>query len=190
MFYRFARFVLLVFYKIFYRLKVEGAENMPPDGGTLICSNHIKWADPLVLAISVKRSIHFMGKKEAFSIKFFAFFLKRLNAFPVDRATADMRAYKEAIGLLSSGNVMGIFVQGHRSADVDIEKAKSGAAFFALKSNCQVIPVRINSDYKLFSEISVKFGKPVEFDGLKNTKIDSAKTDALTEKIITAINGL
>lgn len=38
--YHFAQVVVPLFFKLFYRYKVIGAENIPKDGSVVLCSNH------------------------------------------------------------------------------------------------------------------------------------------------------
>ena len=62
-------------YKIFarpvralYRVRVIGAENLPAEGGCLLCSNHTSMRDVVVLAAALPRQPRYMAKKELFKI--------------------------------------------------------------------------------------------------------------------------
>lgn len=187
MFYRLAIFCLGIYLRLFYRLKVTGSENMPRTGGVVLCANHASNIDPVALAVASKRPVHFMAKKELFQKKFGAYWLRQLNAFPVDRQSADMATYKSAISLLETGRVLGIFAQGTRSSEVEIKGAKTGAAFFALKAQATIVPVKISSDYKLFSRVSVRIGQPISLESYKNQKIKTGMLNEITENIMEKI---
>ena len=68
-FYQFARHVCTAFLYIAFNYKVEGLENLPKDGGFVLCSNHRSYLDPVFLALRVKRQLNFMAKEELFRVK-------------------------------------------------------------------------------------------------------------------------
>ncbi|MDQ6747803.1 MAG: 1-acyl-sn-glycerol-3-phosphate acyltransferase, partial [Candidatus Dormibacteraeota bacterium] len=47
-------------------LHLEGADNVPRQGGLLVISNHIAGADPPLLGTCFPRPLHFMAKAEWF----------------------------------------------------------------------------------------------------------------------------
>jgi len=189
MIYPFVRFLALLLMRVKYRMRVTGAANIPQNGAVILCSNHLSAYDPLSIAVSIKRPIHFMGKAELFKNPLIASFLKSVNAFAVDRAGADINSYKNALRLLKDGKVLGLFIQGHRMKEEDVSAAKSGGALFAYKSGAAVVPVRIKTAYKTFSAVTVIFGEPLYFKS-DVKKIKHEVLDAATETIVNAINRL
>lgn len=183
MFYRFARFVVKLFYKIFFRFKVEGVERIPDEGPVILCANHISGFDPPIVGIALKRRVHFMAKEELFQIPVFSFIIRQLGAFPVKRGGVSKESIRHTISLLREGNILGIFPEGTTRGAGGI--GKKGAASFALKSGAVVIPVAIIGDYKFFRPMLVKYGEPVdlsEFNGGSSEDLERA-----TEKIMSAI---
>jgi 1-acyl-sn-glycerol-3-phosphate acyltransferase len=162
-----------------FRIKVFGLENIPSSGGVILCANHASIFDPLVLRTKVKRPISFMAKKELFSNKLFSYALKKFYAFPVDRNSSDLVAYRKALQTINSGNVLGIFIQGTRKKDMT--NAKDGASMFAIKSGMPVIPVAIISNYKFFSRVKILIGEKIFFE--KQYKITQEILRAATQKI-------
>ena len=51
-----------------YQFRVIGKENLPSEGGVLLCTNHIHNFDPIVVGITSPRPIHFMAKEELFTV--------------------------------------------------------------------------------------------------------------------------
>ena len=49
-FYNLGRYFLRPFYNLFWPSKVTGEENIPDEGGFILCSNHVHMRDPLFLA--------------------------------------------------------------------------------------------------------------------------------------------
>lgn len=154
MFYRFARFLLKIVFKIRYKLVVHGNTNLP-ETPLVICANHINLWDPILLAIIFDRPIRFMAKKELFENKFLGFLLEKFGAFPVDRDNVNIKTIKESIKLVKNNEVLGIFPEGTRVKTVSEENMKTGVAMIASRAGADVIPVFINSDYKFRSRVEV-----------------------------------
>mgnify|MGYP000449497264 CR=1 FL=1 len=121
MFYYIARAICWLLLKIFWRMEVIGVENIPERGGVIIASNHVSYLDPIVLGVSTKRKIYFIAKKEVFSNYFGSIILNKLNAFPVDRKKIDMIAFKKTISILEGGGALGIFPEGTRSLNGELQ---------------------------------------------------------------------
>jgi len=86
MFYKIAVFVCRIIAFIIFDFKVYNKENLDnTKGGLIVCGNHRCMIDPVMLAISTRRQIHYMGKKELFESKFWSYIFRSLGAFPVDR---------------------------------------------------------------------------------------------------------
>ena len=83
--YRVVVTIIRPFVRILYRLKVIGLENIPEKNGVIICPNHTSNADPVVLAVSLKRQVYFMAKAELFKNKILRKLFKMVGAFPVER---------------------------------------------------------------------------------------------------------
>ena len=55
MLYSFLDVVLGILFKIFLRLEVHGAENIPQTGPLVIASNHLSLLDPPVIGVAAPR---------------------------------------------------------------------------------------------------------------------------------------
>ncbi|MBQ2766579.1 MAG: 1-acyl-sn-glycerol-3-phosphate acyltransferase [Clostridia bacterium] len=149
-----------------FRIRVIGRENLPTEGGYLYCANHLGLLDPVMIAASAITQVHYMAKKELFRIPLLASLIRTLGAYPVDRGTGDVGAVRRSIELLKDKKSIGIFIQGHRYAGVDLRetKPKHGAALIAMRADAPVIPVCIKmkkNRYALFRPIYVIFGEPI-----------------------------
>ena len=76
MFYWITKYAAFVYIKMVYGLKVTGSENVPKEGGVIICSNHMSNFDPLVVVCCVKRMICYFAKKELFDTKWKNFWMR------------------------------------------------------------------------------------------------------------------
>lgn len=149
------------FFKLFYRTEIIGLDNVPKEGGVIICSNHLSNLDPFLLGYKLERNIRWLAKIELFRYKIIAFYIKKFGVVPVNRDKGDSNAILTALSLLQNREAVGIYPEGTRALrnKKRISKVHAGVAMLALKSGCPVIPVRIITDYKIFSKIKAIFGK-------------------------------
>lgn len=174
-----------IFYTIMFKVKIVGKENVPKEGNGVLCCNHISNYDPLTMAVYLDRLPRYIAKKELFQNKILGALLRNLKAFPVDRQSVmDMKAFKTAINILKSGELLGIFAEGTRVKEGEAKAAKAGVAMFALKGDAPVIPVTISGSYKFRSEIRIEFGEPMMLEEYRGMKINTELMEEITEKIM------
>ena len=160
-------------------MEVIGIENLPESGGLIIASNHVSYLDPAVLVASLNRKIYFIAKKEVFKNTFVSFIFKNLNAISVDRGNADILAFKKAINILREEKVLGIFPEGTRSSNGELQELKLGAIKIAMKTGVPILPVGIIGTHKIYprgikfpilfkNKIFVKYGAPQYLNKLKS----------------------
>lgn len=170
-----------------YRFEVIGAEKFPKDGGILLCSNHIHALDPPVVGMTAPRTVHFMAKEELFKLPVLGPILPKVNAFPVKRGMSDREALRSALKILKGGDVVGLFPEGTRSTDGVLKKGLSGAGFFALRGNADVMPCAIIGPYKAFRKVKVVYGDPILMEPFRERK---ASADEVTEVIMGRIQAI
>ena len=168
-------------YKIFepavsalYRIEAHGVENIPADGA-IVAANHTSFADVLVISAAAKRQVRYMAKKELFKIPLLAPLIKALGAYPVNRGGPDVSSIKKTIELIESGELIGIFPQGHRYGGQDPRKTeiKAGVGMIAYRTKTPVVPVFLDSKKgktSMFRKNAVTFGEPIRFEELEFVK--------------------
>jgi len=176
------------FFRLIYRLKVVGAENVPTDGSMILCSNHTAKFDPVVLILSVPRRVHFMAKKETFKVPIFGKLIVKLGMFPVSRGQTDMTSIKTALKYLKNDEVVGIFPQGTRRPGLDPKttEAKDGVAMLSYRTKCTVLPAFIKTKKRKlrpFSKATVIIGKPITFEELGMENGTPSEYKKATERI-------
>lgn len=173
-------------YNTLFRIEIEGEENIPSSGAAIICPNHISNHDAVLVTITIKRKLAFLGKEELFRFKPFGAVLKKLGAIPVNRGTGDIGAVRKAIEVLKEDKLMIIFPEGTRNkSDALLLEFKSGASLIAYKAQCPIIPCAISGKYRPFSKLRIVFGEPV--DTLGKTKND---VHNLTDEIKTSVRSM
>jgi len=156
MFYYVVKAICWLILKIFWRMEIIGIENIPQSGGLIIASNHVSYLDPAVLTASLNRKIYFLTKKEVFKNNFISFLLKNMNALPIDREKVDILAFKKAINILREEKVLGIFPEGTRSSNGELQELKLGTIKIAMKTGVPILPAGIIGTHKIYPR-GIKF---------------------------------
>ena len=165
-FYHFAVAVLWPILHLIFPHRVTGLENIPREGGVMLCSNHVSMLDPFFIAGAVKREIRFISKKELFKNKLLGAIMTKLGMFPVDRGGSDMAAMRTCISILKEGGVLGIFPQGHRYKHDENRELQSGAAFIALRTRVPVVPIHVSGPVRPFHRTTIHIMPPVDLADL------------------------
>jgi CMP/dCMP kinase len=157
------------------RLRIEGdPDAVPRTGAVIVAGNHASSADPVLvgafLNARLARCVNWLGKRELVEMPVIGPFMRMVPIHPVDREAADLDAFRTAIRILESGNILGIFPEGTRSVDGALQPVREGAGVLALHSGATIMPVAIvDSDLAwpkghLFPHfrkpVTVRWGKP------------------------------
>ncbi|WP_150271025.1 lysophospholipid acyltransferase family protein [Paenibacillus tepidiphilus] len=183
MIYVICRGLLRMIYAVVFPLHIVGKDNVPQEGGVLLCANHISNLDPMTVGIKLDRQVKYMAKAELFKVPVLGWLVRQLGAFPVKRGGVSKESIKTALTTLRGGHVMGIFPEGTRNSDTGI--AKKGAASFALRSGAAVVPAAIVGTYKPFRRMTVIYGAPVDLSAFEGAGSESfeAVTDVIMSRI-------
>lgn len=181
---------LFILFKLVFRCRITGQENIPKAGGVVIAANHLSLWDPPLIGTFVPRPIHFMAKKELFELPVLGWIIRQLNAFPVRRGAADRTAIRTAIAILEGGRCLGLFPEGTRSKDGSLGQAEQGMAMIAAKAGAVIVPAAILGTNRVFSNtllprFEIRFGKPI---ALHKEKVDKERLDNLTNQVMTEIS--
>ncbi|MBU5677508.1 1-acyl-sn-glycerol-3-phosphate acyltransferase [Alkaliphilus sp. MSJ-5] len=190
MFYKVVKNSIRFILSLIYRVEIQGKENIPMEGKSIVCSNHFNLLDPVFIGTCLPRKINYMAKEELFSNKIFALILNKLGVFPVKRGGADISAIKTALKILKNEEVFGIFPEGTRSKTGEMLEAKPGLAMIAIKSQSSIIPVAIIGNYKPFSKIKIIIDKPIDFSDYYDQKISIEEYQQLSQSVLEHIKKL
>lgn len=151
---------------LYSKLQVFGKENIPKsDKGIILAANHINAKDPGVISVMAgpRHKIHFMGKQELFENKYAFFLLKHFNGFPIRRGEHDAVALQYAQDVVTSGRMLGMFIEGTRSRDGKLQKPKTGVARIARETNASILPVSVYSESggAFLKPLTIRYGKVI-----------------------------
>jgi 1-acyl-sn-glycerol-3-phosphate acyltransferase len=152
------------------RLRDYGVERVPLEGGIVIAANHFSWIDPPALGAVSPRPVYYMAKVEAHRVPGLGQLMRSFGAFPVRRGESDRDAVRTMREIVSSGNALGMFVEGTRQRSGVPGKAQPGAAMVALNESVPIVPAAIHGSQHWrignFAPVSIAWGEPMTFDGL------------------------
>jgi 1-acyl-sn-glycerol-3-phosphate acyltransferase len=155
---------------ILTRLRVYGADRMPPSGGIVVAANHFSWIDPPVLGAASPRTLFYMAKIEAHGVPGLGELMRSFGAFAVRRGQSDREAVRTMRQVVSGGGALGLFVEGTRQRSGVPGVVQPGAAMVAITEDVPVIAAAIHGsfDWRLgnFAPVSIAWGEPMSFDGL------------------------
>lgn len=136
--------------RLWFRMRISGIENIPPQGAAIVAGNHKSFLDAFFIGIATRRHVRFMAKTELMKGPLGWLFV-RLGAFPVQRGAADAEAMATARAILEQGGLLVIFPEGTRVEEADaLGSPHHGAGRLALETGAPVIPAAISGTQKLW----------------------------------------
>jgi 1-acyl-sn-glycerol-3-phosphate acyltransferase len=196
------KFVLTPYLRLFFRIRVEGRENIPERGPAILASNHISFCDSFFLPLVVPRRVRYVAKAEYFENWKVAWFFRANGHIPIRRGEGSdwKRAMDGAAEALDAGELFGIYPEGTRSKDGRLHRGHTGPARLALRTRTPIIPVGIVGtrevqppDAKVpkpFKRVSVRFGRPVEVTRYQDRADDRMVLRSIIDEVMFEIREL
>jgi 1-acyl-sn-glycerol-3-phosphate acyltransferase len=161
----------------------------------ILAANHISMLDVPLLVVACPRPVTFMAKRDLFNDRFRAWFFHGFGGFPVEPGTTDAAALRMGLGVLASGDVLGMFSEGTRSRDRPMGPFLPGAAWLALRSGVPIVPCAITGTeppagrawlrWLRPRRVRIAFGPPMR--GSENGMGRREAVAALTESVRSAV---
>jgi 1-acyl-sn-glycerol-3-phosphate acyltransferase len=150
--------------RVLLRPRVHGREHVPRSGPVLFVANHESWWDIPALGQTQPRTVRYMAKSELFRIPVFGRIIAWGGGFPVRRGEPDRDSLRIVHETMEAGGAVGIFIQGHRQAE--LEGAKAGAGRCAVVEDAPVIPVAVRGTgtWRPGRRIDITFGSPRRYE--------------------------
>jgi 1-acyl-sn-glycerol-3-phosphate acyltransferase len=125
--------------------KVEGTENIPREGGTLVVANHPSFLEPpslvCIMIYAANRDVSIMAWHKLFHIPVVSFFTKTYKAYPVNRENPGRGPYHTLLHILKGGGAAGVFPEGSRSDQRLMGPWKPGALRAAFATRATILPI-------------------------------------------------
>ena len=155
------------YYKVMYKLEIQGRENIPRDRKFIVAANHLSAADPFLTIFAIQRPVAYMAKEDLFHSNWImTLFLDWLGAFAVNRDKLDVSTIKTALAVKNSSWVLGLFPQGTRVLNGKLEDISRGFAALAKTTKADILPIAIiGTDKKtkipFKGKVILKIGKSI-----------------------------
>ena len=168
--------VLWVFFRLLggllFRLRTDGQQFFPKNGGVIVAANHSSYFDIPLLGCAIQRRVVFLGRANLFPNRLLSWVLQGLGWIPLKTHRLDRQAFGLALEHLKSGTPVVIFPEGTRTEDGNLQRGRPGIGYLVEESQCQVIPAYISGTFKALPikakwprlfPVSVTFGKSIRF---------------------------
>lgn len=173
-----------------FKIHMEGLENIPRKGPGILAFNHIAYLDPFLSALAVDRvgrRPRFLGKSELFQDHRIAWILRGAKQIEVRRGTRDApMALDNAVDALKDGEIIVVFPEGTITPDPELNmmEPKTGTARLALLSGAPLIPAGLWGTQNVWpkdhrkhwwpprQDLLVRIGEPMSVSGGPHTRAD------------------
>ncbi len=167
--------LLSIIFRAFYRLEVEGLENVTKAGdNAIIAMNHVSFLDaPVAMALLPKRPVFAVdvGISQRWWIQPFLPFVRTMALDPLKPM-----ALRTIINAVRDGNMLVIFPEGRITITGSLMKIYDGAAMIADKSDAMVVPVRLDGPERtIFSRLTNSQVRRRWFPKIKVTILEPVK---------------
>ena len=140
----------MLFIRFWYRIKVEGTENIPHNRPFLVVSNHECYLDPFLFAIFIPYEIKFVTTADVFTTPLMRFLLKGTGSFPMHRHKQDLTSIRTMIRMISKGQVVCIFPEGGRSLDGSPLPILKETLKLIQHCKVPILPVHLDGAYEIW----------------------------------------
>lgn len=177
--YRLGRFLVASYLCLFHRLRIEGAQHLPREGGALIVANHQSYLDIPAVAASTRRHVSFVARASLARSRFLAFVMRHSGVVLIQRGTADRAALRAMARHLELGDLVTVYPEGTRSPDGRLGEFRGGALLAARMAGVPIVPAGIRGTLEALHRDARRpaLGRPVAVRF--GPAIDAAAPDAL-----------
>ena len=175
--------------------QVNGAENIPQKGPFILTSNHQTYLDSLLLSSVIipinDKKIHFLASRNIFC-NIIGDRLARVWIGCIPLWNGKDKAFMEMLSLVDKSEIVGIYIEGKKSHDGELNKGKTGIVKLALKSHTPILPIGLVglSDLPKFKSVKLFIGQPIYLDKYYGHNIDEKLLRKLTYDVMHVISGL
>lgn len=139
-----SKFAVLLFSKMWFRVRFEGQHHVPKEGPVLLVANHASYLDPPLVGISAGRYVKFLAQAGLAKFAPLRWWLAAVGVTLIDRSAPSKDAMRLVSERLRRGDAVGVFPEGTRSKDGAVADFRSGIEFLARRGRAAVVPVGID----------------------------------------------
>jgi len=148
----FVRTVLRLVFQVGFRLRVTGADHLPPNGPFLLAANHTSYLDPFVIVAAaptiVSGRLYSIGWQAYFRGALMQWVARVGRVIPVGLEASLVPALQAAALVLRQGRGLLVFPEGQRSVDGTLKPFRPGIGILACEFGVPVIPIWIEGTFE------------------------------------------
>lgn len=141
------RFLLWLWSRMNYRMRVTGLENVPAEGGALIVANHVSFVDGILILSSLPRMCRFIIYADFAEMPFLRRLAPVMQVIPIratDGPRSIVRALQEARRAVEAGELVCIFAEGQLTRTGQMQPFQRGLLRIVDRTNIPVIPTHLD----------------------------------------------
>ena len=164
---------------LFYRVEVQGMENVPEEGGVLLVSNHVSWIDGFLLLLTAPRPTQIMVQAQSLRSGWLGRLARRAGAIPIAPLGESLGELIPPVrAALREGFLVCIFAEGEITRDGEIQSFHPEILSMVKDTQVPLLPVYLHGLWgSIFSleggrilwkwprrwpyPVSVRFGRPM-----------------------------
>ena len=189
------RSVLMGVMVIVCGVRAKDRRHIPPVGKTLLMANHASY-DVVVIGIAQPRNIDFMARSGLF-VPGLGLLIRCLGGFPIQRGSGGASGIKETLKRLKQDAMIGMFPEGTRTIDGDLQPIKPGVTNISRRSGATVVCAGIAGGFEAWPRhcpwpgsypIDIVYAAPIvnaDFEGKSEDEalrlLESRMADAFRE---------
>ena len=190
--YQVVRSLISLVSRTYWRLTIEGRENVPATGAFVLAPVHRSFIDFALVSGVTRRRMRYMGKDSLWKVSLFGKLISALGAFPVRRGAADREALRRSIEVVDGGEPLVLFPEGTRRFGPTIEDLFDGAAYVATRAGVPIVPVGIGGSERAMRKgerlprpvkIHIVVGKPLDPPAKGDGRASRRAVHELTEQL-------
>ncbi|HEX3997882.1 MAG TPA: lysophospholipid acyltransferase family protein [Pirellulales bacterium] len=182
--------------RILWRTKVNRPLPIADGQGAIIIANHRSSFDPMFIAMTTGRLLHWMVAREYCVDWRLGWFFRLFGQIPAGRGGVDSAAIKHAIRLASAGELVGMLPEGRiNETGAFLLPGRPGSVLVALKARVPIVPCYIEGapyggilgPFVRPAHVRVMVGDPIDLSEYYDRQKDPEMMAELTKRCLAAI---
>jgi acyl-[acyl-carrier-protein]-phospholipid O-acyltransferase/long-chain-fatty-acid--[acyl-carrier-protein] ligase len=175
----FTRFLIWCLSRVFFRVRIAGAENIPATGGALIVANHVSYADAVLIGCAIPRAVRFVMWQPLYDNKWLKPICRLFDTIPLMQGSPkeSLRPLRQARSVIEQGQLVCIFPEGKLTPTSHVQPFQRGVEVVAHGLDAPIIPIYLDglwdhalslkggrisaARFRFLHRVTICIGKPI-----------------------------